>query len=96
MKKYIFIFIGVLVVAGLAYLVSGRLEKKTKEVDIGFTGEARSNSLYAARLFLKKMGIPAQKVNIYQLENLPSTKTVILINTYRSSLSEARIDQLLE
>ncbi|MCK5726057.1 MAG: hypothetical protein KAH22_04420 [Thiotrichaceae bacterium] len=94
------IILGVLVVGLISFggfLYSSQcVETKTKEIDIGFRGEARSNSLYASRLFLKKMGIPAEKVDIYHLRDLPSKKTVILINTYRSTLVNYQINQLMD
>lgn len=94
-KKIILTLLLLSVVGWLGYLVSGQMEKVTKDIYIGFSGEARSNSLFAARLFLKRMGIPAEKVDVYELENLPSIDTVIIINTYRSSLTEERIKKIL-
>lgn len=85
-----------LILGAIVYSFYDKFEKVTEEINIGFNGEARSNPLYASRLFLKKMGIPAERVDIYRLEDLPSTKTVILINTYRSTLSTKRIEKLLE
>lgn len=95
-KKVLISLLLVGVLAAIIYAFYDKFEKVTKEIDIGFTGEAYSNSLYASRLFLKKMGIPAEKVEIYRLTDLPSTKTVIVINTTRSTLSAERIEQLLK
>jgi hypothetical protein len=85
-----------LVVLGLVYMARDKFERITEEIDIGFKGEARSNSLYASRLFLKAMGIPAEKVELYALDNLPATDTVLVINTHRTTLSTARIDKILK
>lgn len=95
-KAIIITLLTSLVLGGIVYSFYDKFEKVTEDIDIGFSGEARSNPLYASRLFLKKMGIPAERVDIYRLEDLPSTKTVILVNTYRSTLSTKRIEKLLE
>lgn len=67
-----------------------------KEVDehIGFRGEAKTNSLFAARLFLKRMGVPAERKDT--LVNLPDTDTVLVINTQRYTLSEQKIGEILD
>lgn len=83
-------------VLGLAYLMHDKFERISEDIETGFTGEARSNSLYASRLFLKAMGIPAQTIKLYDLDRLPSADTVIVINTYRGTLSVQRIEGLLE
>ncbi|WGZ92453.1 MAG: DUF4350 domain-containing protein [Candidatus Thiothrix putei] len=66
-----------------------------KEVDeyIGFRGEARENPLFAARLFLKRMGIPAERKE--SLQRLPDTNTVLVIDTDRYTLSRATVDEIL-
>lgn len=94
--KRIIIGVFLLVVLGIAYMAHDKFERVTKELDLGFKGEARSNSLYASRLFLKAMGIPAEKVELYALDNLPAVDTVIIINTHRTTLSKTRIEKLLK
>ncbi|WML90760.1 DUF4350 domain-containing protein [Thiothrix lacustris] len=66
-----------------------------KEVDeyIGLRGEAKSNPLFAARLFLERMGIPAERKD--SLQTLPATDTVLLIDTERYTLSRQKIDEIL-
>ncbi|SEA29448.1 protein of unknown function [Thiothrix caldifontis] len=66
-----------------------------KEVDeyIGLRGEARENPLFAARLFLKRMGIPAERKE--SLQRLPDTNTVLVIDTDRYTLSRATVDEIL-
>lgn len=94
--KRIIIGVLLLVVLGIVYMVHDKFERATEEIDIGFKGEARSNSLYASRLFLKAMGIPAKKIELYALDNLPAVDTVLVINTHRTTLSKARIDKILK
>ncbi len=67
-----------------------------KQVDAytGYKGEARSNSLFAARLFLKRMGIPAERHD--GLTELPPNDTVIILNTERYSLSNEKTEELLD
>jgi hypothetical protein len=93
--KKIIIAMLLLAILGIVYMARDKFERVTEEIDIGFKGEARSNSLYASRLFLKAMGIPAEKVELYALDNLPAADTVLVINTHRTTLSTARIDKIL-
>lgn len=72
-----------------------KFERVTEEIEMGFRGEAHSNSLYASRLFLHAMGITAQRIAFYDLDQLPPTDAVVVINTYRTTLSETRINNLL-
>ncbi|HEC04790.1 MAG TPA: hypothetical protein ENI84_01150 [Thiothrix sp.] len=62
-----------------------------------FKGEARENPLFAARLFLKEMGIPAENKNDLQSigENYPDTNSVIILDTRRTTLSQKRTELLL-
>lgn len=60
-------------------------------------GEARTNPLYASKLFLRRMGIPTETVESTQdLSTLPDTNTVILISASRSSLRPPQISRLLD
>ncbi len=62
----------------------------------GFLGEARSNPLYATRLFLKQMGIPTHtKESLQSITQLPDTDTLLLLNTKRTTLSPEKIDDLI-
>lgn len=83
-----------IVLAGIAVLWFVE-HYELKEVDYytGYRGEARENDLFAARLFLKRMGIPAQRKD--DLYNLPDTDTVILLNTPRYTLGIEQINKLL-
>jgi hypothetical protein len=72
-------------------------ERKEKTIHTGFLGEARSNPLYASRLFLKRMGIPSETKNGVQgFTGLPDNDVVLLINSRRTTLSANRTRELLE
>ncbi|TXH68583.1 MAG: DUF4350 domain-containing protein [Thiothrix sp.] len=66
-----------------------------KEIDsyTGYRGEARTNDLFAARLFLKRMGIPTTRKDA--LLSLPDTNTVIVLNTGRYTLTPQKTQALL-
>lgn len=72
-------------------------ERKEVTEYTSFKGEARDNPLFAARLFLKEMGIPAKdKSDLQSIGNhYPNTNTIIILDTHRSTLSEEKIEQLL-
>lgn len=79
-----------------AYNVWQRLELVESISTIRLSGEARNNPLYAARIFLNRMGVPAQtKLSSYSLNSLPDTQTALLISSKRSSLSPQRTYELL-
>ena len=63
-----------------------------------FKGEARENPLFAARLFLRQMGIPAENKNNLQSlgNNFPDTHTAMILDTSRTTLSLKRADRLLD
>lgn len=91
------ILIGIFAVLATAALVLWFLQTfELKEVDehSGFQGEAKTNQLFAARLFLKRMGIPAERQD--GLRDLPTdTDTVLVLDTERYTLSRQKIDALL-
>ncbi|HHC74995.1 MAG TPA: hypothetical protein ENK78_07970, partial [Thiothrix sp.] len=65
----------------MAALVT-QLEKKEITETTGLKGEAFLNPLYAHRLFLKRMGIPATMIkSSIALDELPNTDTVIYLYT---------------
>lgn len=71
-------------------------ERKDIEVASNWQGEARTNPLYAARLFLKRMGIPTYRIeHPLSLDKLPPISTTILLATERTTLSGQRIQNLL-
>ncbi len=67
-----------------------------KEIDsyTGYRGEARSNDLFAARLFLKRMGIPTTRKDA--LLSLPDVDTVVVLNTSRYTMSPQKTQTLLD
>lgn len=72
-----------------------------KEVTIrtGLLNEARRNPYYAARLFLKRMGVPTvKKESLQSLSGIgfPDTDNVMFITSSRSTLSTGRTEALLD
>jgi hypothetical protein len=86
------LFVAVVTTTGVFWFLN---TYEYKEVDeyTGFSGEARENSLFAARLFLKRMGIPSERQT--SLQTLPDTNTVLVIDTDRYTLSRQKSDALL-
>lgn len=77
------------------WLTHYEYKEHTREASL--KGEARKNPLYATRLFLKRMGIPASKEVIYRdASNLPNHQTVVIIDHYRKNFSATRTDKLLD
>ncbi len=78
-----------------AYGLYDRLEIVESVTKITLQGEARKNPLYAARIFLNRMGIPAKtKQSLQGLKALPDTHTVLLISSKRSTLSRKATNDL--
>lgn len=89
------LFIGVSVLGVYNFLQTHKYKTFSERTD--FKGEARTNPLYAARLFLKRMGIPSEtKHSLQGFGSFPQTSTVILLDTRRTTLSKAKIDQLIK
>jgi len=86
-----------LLIAYGAYDFYLKFEYKEKTIHTGYKGEARKNSYYASRLFLKRMGIPTETKNsIQDLSSLPDTNTLIIITTRRTTLSPQRTNDLID
>ncbi|MFZ1342842.1 DUF4350 domain-containing protein [Thiothrix eikelboomii] len=83
---------GVIFIVGCLWFLQNY---ELKEIDsyTGYRGEASSNDLFAARLFLKRMGIPASRED--GLTKLPDTETVIVLDTGRYTMSPEKIQKLL-
>lgn len=100
MSKSVVISISLLVLlllGGSVYVFLQLYEKKERTIHTGFLGEARTNPLYAGRLFLKRMGIPTEtKTDIQGLTGFPDTDTVLVINSRRTSFSPNKTRELLE
>ena len=86
------VFALLVAIAGVLWFVNTFQLKEVNEY-IGFRGEAKTNSLFAARLFLKRMGVPAERKD--SLTSLPDTNTVLLINTQRYTLSKQKVVEIL-
>lgn len=89
------LFIGlfaVLFIAAAGVWFLNNFELRETDEPTGFQGEAATNPLFAARLFLKRMGIPAEKHE--NLSELPSINTVLLIDTDRYTLNKRKLDHL--
>lgn len=82
-------------IGGAAYSVYQRLELVESIEKISLEGEAKKNPLYAARIFLNRMGISAKSQQSLQgLKQLPDSKTVLLISSARSTLSRQAVGDL--
>ena len=93
-QKLFFAAVSILFLIGGTLWFYNNYELKDIEEYTGFRGEARSNHLFAARVFLKRMGIPAEKKD--GLFKLPSTDSVILIDTERATLPQKTLDELMQ
>ena len=93
-QKVFFAAVSILFLIGGTLWFYNNYELKDIEEYTGFRGEARSNHLFAARVFLKRMGIPAEKKD--GLFKLPSTDSVILIDTERATLPQKTLDELMQ
>jgi len=86
-----------LIVLILILAIASQFEKTEITTYSGLKGEARTNPLYANRLFLKRMGIPAEKIKSTQaLKELPSIDTVIYLDAGRTSMTPQMVDHLLD
>ena len=92
-QRWLFGIFGTLLLVASVVWFTSSFEFKELEEHVGFRGEAKTNSLYAARLFLKRMGIPAERQDL--LSTLPDTNTVVVLDTQRYTLSQQKVDALL-
>ncbi len=99
------LILGVLValVIGLGYWWYTTLVWEEKEIDLGYSKEARQNDFLAAEIFLRKQGIQATTVkNLSLLDKhswrnlkLGAQDTIVIINGYKT-FSQERYDSLYE
>lgn len=88
---------------GLGYWWYTTLEWEEKEIDLGYSKEARQNNFLAAQIFLRKQGVQATTVkNLSLLDthswrnlNLGAQDTIVIINGYKT-LTQERYDSLYE
>lgn len=92
-KTTIFSILAILFLIAFGFWFNDNYEFKEIETDSGFQGEAKTNDLYAARLFLKRMGVPTQKVTYTKAPD--NTDTVIFLNTNRYNISKEKTQLLL-
>ena len=91
------------VLAGLGYWWYTTLEWEEKEIDLGYSKEARQNDFLAAEIFLRKHGVQATTVkNLSLLDKrswrnlkLGAQDTIVIINGYKT-LTQERYDSLYE
>lgn len=91
------------VLAGLGYWWYTTLEWEEKEIDLGYSKEARQNDFLAAEIFLRKQGVQATTVkNLSLLDKhswrnlkLGAQDTIVIINGYKT-LTQERYDSLYE
>ncbi|MDQ5767740.1 DUF4350 domain-containing protein [Thiothrix subterranea] len=86
------LFVALVTTAGVFWFLDAYEYKEVDEYT-GFQGEARENPLFAARLFLKRMGIPSERHTSPQ--TLPDADTVLVIDTDRYTLSRQKSEALL-
>lgn len=67
-----------------------------EEVDIGYSEEAKKNPFLAAEQFLHLRGLEAEVFRgLAPLDNLPETDTVLVMSSAHRTLSQRRIDALI-
>lgn len=86
------LFVALVTTTGVLWFLNTYAYEAVDEYS-GFRGEARENPLFAARLFLKRMGIPSERQT--NLPTLPATNTVLVIDTNRYTLSRQKSEALL-
>ncbi len=80
-----------------AYWFSQNFRIVEREVSTGYDGEATSNSYYAARQFLRRMGYDARTLSTLDLHNqVYGENTTLLYFGNRQNLGEQRSQQLLD
>lgn len=100
-KRKLFIGLLIAVVALLGYWFYSQLEWEEKEIDLGYSKEARQNNFLAAEIFLRNQGVQAITVkNLGLLDKhrwrnieLGARDTLILINANKT-LTQERYDRL--
>lgn len=88
---------------GLGYWWYTTLEWEEKEIDLGYSKEARQNNFLAAEIFLRKQGVQATTIkNLSLLDThswrnlkLGTQDTLVIINGYKT-LTRERYDSLYE
>lgn len=91
------------VIAGLIYWAISNFRWEEKEIDLGYSSEAKRNDFLAAEIFLRKHGVQATSVKNLSLlddhrwRNIPlgQDDTIVLINANKT-LTQERYERLYE
>lgn len=91
------------VIAGLIYWAISNFRWEEKEIDLGYSSEAKRNDFLAAEIFLRKHGVQATSVKNLSLlddhrwRNIPlgQEDTIVLINANKT-LTQERYERLYE
>lgn len=102
-KRFLFVSLLICIVIGFSFFAYSRLEWEEKEIDLGYSKEARQNNFLAAEIFLRKHGVQATSIkNLTLLDEhrwrnieLGAEDTLVLINANKTLTSE-RYDSLYE
>lgn len=96
MKTLLWVSVTVTIIAGLLYWLGNYIEFFERDVDVGFTGEARINDFLAADYFLKAMGQDTKRIDIYResMDILNKNDTLIMTG-HRVSMGQEKSKQLL-
>lgn len=85
----------VLGIAGLSYWFLENFELREEEIPVGYKGEARSNPFFAARIFLREMGIEAERIDMPDLNReLPLDNATLIITTLRGTMDDKKSQRL--
>jgi len=81
---------------GMTLWFLNNFELREEDIPTGYEGEAKTNPLFAARLFLKGMGINAHKIDMLELkQKLPPKTATLIIATKRGNMDENKSRRLL-
>lgn len=91
------LIIGFAVLLGLLSAALYLMPWSSRDLDVGFTDEARRNPFLAAETFLNQFDVTVNAENgLALLDELPPTSDVLLIASSRRSLSERRVNALID
>jgi len=86
--------VSLVLLIGMSLITVSSLERVERTVRTPAEGEARTNPLLAAELFLTRMNVPCASTE--SLDDLPPTDHTILLSMENRVLSRARVDRLLD
>lgn len=102
-QRTLFVLIAGIVIGGVIFWAISNLRWEEKEIDLGYSSEAKQNDFLAAEIFLRKHGVQATTVknlsllDTHRWRNIPLEQddTIILINAHKM-LNQERYDYLYE